>query len=418
MKIALICIILLTIITGVWFFVINDVPGNVPNVDHNTDLSFLMLPEQLTVEVVADKLDKPRVMIFDVRNRMLVSQTQADSVVIFDVQQNGSLVDNPRTLLSNLNNPHGLALYNARGKMYLYVAESDEVVRYVYNEDSGTVQESTRENIANLPDGDGHFTRTILIGSDLRIIPAVSGGVLDGLLKERIYISVGSSCNVCVESTFKRSAILDSDPEGTFTAEFAGGLRNSVFMAFHPVTGQLWATEMGRDHLGDNLPPDEVNIILPPVIGEPFGAKRFGWPYCYGDQVRDTSFDESGSRVDLPKDCTKTVKPSINLPAHSAPLGIAFFPATDLWPAEWHNDVLIALHGSWNRSEKVGYKVVRYDLDSQGKVQSGPHDFISGFLAGDGETVRGRPVDLKFGPDGGLYMSDDGAGVIYRITPK
>ena len=231
-------------------------------------------------------------------------------------------------------------------------------------------------------------------------------------------MSVGSSCDVCIEDTWKRAAILESDPAGNYTAEFAGGLRNSVFFTFHPKTKEIWATEMGRDNLGDDLPPDEINIIKVAGPEDKYGAKRYGWPFCYGDKVRDKKFNpEKVDRIDISSDCSTTTPPIIKIQAHSAPLGLAFVPANKGWPKEWEGDLLVALHGSWNRSEKVGYNVVRYDLDSGGNVLSQiPEDFISGWLVNG--KIYGRPVDLKFDSKGKLYISDDATGVIYKVNPK
>ena len=231
-------------------------------------------------------------------------------------------------------------------------------------------------------------------------------------------MSVGSSCDVCEENTWKRAAILESDPEGSYTAEFAGGLRNSVFFTFHPVTKEIWATEMGRDNLGDNLPPDEINIVRVAGPEQKFGARRYGWPFCYGNKVQDKKFNpDKWERIDVTNDCSQTESPVIEIPAHSAPLGLAFIPSNKGWPKEWAGDLLVAFHGSWNSSVPVGYKVVRYDLDVNGNVLSkDPVDFITGWLSADKKNVYGRPVDLKFGPDGALYVSDDATGVIYRMN--
>ena len=239
--------------------------------------------------------------------------------------------------------------------------------------------------------------------------------------KDKLYISVGSSCNVCVETaTWKRATILESDPEGNYTAELAGGLRNSVFFTFHPTTKEMWATDMGRDNLGDELPPDEVNIIKAAEPQDEYGAKRYGWPFCYGDKIKDKSFNPAKvERKDIPQDCSKTYSPSIEIPAHSAPLGLAFIDNKN-WPADWQHDLLVAYHGSWNRSEPRGYKIVRFELDETGnllqsKNQDGK-DFITGFY--DDKNTLGRPVDLKFGPDGALYISDDQTGTIYRVVAE
>ena len=265
----------------------------------------------------------------------------------------------------------------------LYIAEEDRIssVRL----DAKGFPEGDLQKIIGLPQGGRHYTRTIGFGPD-----------------GRLYMSIGSTCNVCVEQDDRVAKILSLNKDGSDFKEFAEGLRNSVFFQWHPVTDQMWATEMGRDMLGDDLPPDEINIISE--------GKDYGWPYCYGNNIHDTDFDGS---VEAGKRC-HTAEPSfIDIPAHSAPLGLAFIPPIKNWPEEYHYDLLIAYHGSWNRSVPTGYKIVRYDLDKNGGY-NGVNDFISGWLD-EGETVLGRPVDIIILEDGTMYISDDRAGVIYRV---
>lgn len=183
----------------------------------------------------------------------------------------------------------------------------------------------------------------------------------------------------------------------------ARGLRNSVFFTWHPVTQKLWATEMGRDNLGDNTPPDEINIIEE--------GKTYGWPNCYGKNIHDSEFDK---KVYVRNPCMEPFEtPStIDIPAHSAPLGLAFIPSNSDWPKEYWGNLLVAYHGSWNRSTPTGYKVVRHKFNEKGDYQ-GVEDFITGWLTPKG--ALGRPVDILVRPDGTLYLSDDKAGVIYKI---
>lgn len=386
----------------------------------NSSLSYLKLSEGFKMDIFAKNLEDPRVITFDSFGRILVSETKAGRVVLLEDKDKNGLAETKKTILSGLNKPHGLAFYSSGNTTYLYVAETQQVARYVYDVKNGAVTSDKGQNITNLPADGRHFTRTIVFGPNFRQAPII-GGFKEGqtLNPDKLYISVGSSCDVCVEdTTWKRAAILESDPAGSFTAEFAGGLRNSVFFAFHPKTKEIWATEMGRDNLGDNLPPDEVNIIKVAGPEDKFGAKRYGWPFCYGNRVKDKTFNpEKFQRIDISSDCSKTELPVIQIPAHSAPLGLAF--VTDKkWPSEWQNDLLVAYHGSWNSSVPVGYKIVRYNLDANGNVLSQKsEDFVSGWL-GDNGKVSGRPVDLKFGPDGALYISDDSAGIIYKVIPK
>ncbi|OGM98977.1 MAG: hypothetical protein A2915_03380 [Candidatus Yanofskybacteria bacterium RIFCSPLOWO2_01_FULL_41_34] len=427
-KILAIAVVFAAFVVFNWFYVQSPQESAIQEI-FNTDLSFLKLPESLKITIAAKNLDNPRVMVFDSKNRMLVSETKAGRVSVLEDKDKNGYFESGHILIENLRLPHGLDFYPSTdsrqvssGKTtYLYVAETQQIVKYAYDANTGKLIDGVGKNITNLPADGQHFTRTISFGPNFRKIPLLPGKKGNNTLVDiKLYISVGSSCDVCVEdTTWKRAAILESDPEGSYTAEFAGGLRNSVFFTFHPKTKEIWASEMGRDNLGDSLPPDEINIIKVAGSEDKFGAKRFGWPFCYGNRIKDKIFNpEKIKRIDLSADCAKTEPPIIEIPAHSAPLGLTFIPTDKGWPKEWAGDLLVAFHGSWNRSIAVGYKIVRYDLDANGKVLSQkPEDFISGWL-GDNGKISGRPVDLKFGPDGALYVSDDSAGIIYRVTLK
>lgn len=206
---------------------------------------------------------------------------------------------------------------------------------------------------------------------------------------------------MCNEEDDRRAKILIVNLDGTNIQEYAKGLRNTVFMAMNPNTKQLWGTDMGRDLLGDDLPPDEINIISE--------GKNYGWPVCYGKNIHDDNFDKN---TYIRNPCMEPLETAshVDLQAHSAPLGLAFVKGTSL-PTEFQNDLLVAFHGSWNRSEKTGYKIVRIQLDTQGNYLA-TEDFITGWLS---SKVLGRPVDIKVGPDKAVYISDDSAGVIYRL---
>ena len=388
------------------------------NID-DSSLPFLKLPDGFKIDIFAKDLENPRVIAFDPAGRALVSETKTGKVLMLKDSDNDGKAEDKVVILENLKQPHGLDFYTDLGKnTYLYVAETHQVARYSYDTKNSKILSQKGQNIiTTLPSEGRHFTRTIAFGPNFRKSQII--GTINTQVETKLYISVGSSCDVCVETTtWKRAAILESDPAGTYTAEFAGGLRNSVFFTFHPKTKEIWATEMGRDNLGDNLPPDEINIVKVAGSEDKFGAKRYGWPFCYGNKIRDIKFNpEKIERTDIPSDCSKTEPPAIEIPAHSAPLGLAFIPLNGGWPKEWEGDLLVALHGSWNSSVPVGYKIVRYDLDADGKVLSQkPIDFISGWFE-NGKTY-GRPVDLKFGPDGILYISDDATGNIYTVSAR
>ena len=292
-----------------------------------------------------------------------------------DRDQDGAADEVIAVIEDRRDSPHGLAFYGG----YLYLAEHGAVTRYPYLGDG--VLGETPELVTGLPFGRGHLSRTVGFSP--------SG---------KMYVSIGSSCNVCREADQRRAAVMEYNPDGSGARVFAEGLRNSVGLVFHPGTGEIWATENGRDNLGDDLPPDEVNIVR--------SGLNYGWPYCYGKKVPDLEFEDSDR-------CAATQESVHDLQAHSAPLGLRFIESAQ-FPEEWQGDLLVAYHGSWNRSIPTGYKVVR--LDVEGSEVVGEEDFIAGWLLEDGSSV-GRPVDLIFGPENGaLYISDDKAGVIYRVT--
>lgn len=380
----------------------------------DSDADFLKASEGFKISVFASKLEGPRVIAFDTAGRMVVSETEAGRIILLEDKDGDGKADNPQILLAGLNKPHGIDFYKDEksGKNYIYIAEAQQVARYEYDTTAGKII-SAGQNIASFKGPEGlNYTRTIAFGPDLRETPLLkkSGSEQIPLLKGttskiKLYISVGSSCDACLENSWKRGAMLESDPEGNYTAEFAGGLRNSVFFTFHPETGKIWATEIGRGGLGDNLPPDEINIVE--------ADKKYGWPFCYGGRIRDKSFNpEKIDRTDIPTDCSKTEVPVIEIPAHVTPLGLAFI-TSEKWPPEWRGNLLVALHGSKDGSQPVGYKIVRYHFDAEGKI-SGPFDFVGGWLAGN--KIYGRPVDLKFDKNGNLFVTDDSAGAIYKIS--
>lgn len=300
----------------------------------------LVIADGYSMEIFAKDIPNARVLAWDPKGKLLVSSPATGKV--FALPQKTVVVE-------GLNQPHGLAFKDGK----LYIAETDAIAVYDYDGKA-----TNRKKIIDLPGGGNHFSRTIGFGPD-----------------GKLYVSIGSSCNVCVEKDTRRASIMMFDGE---LKSYATGLRNSVFFIWKD--NEIWATEMGRDLIGDDVPPDEINIIKE--------GKFYGWPYCYGKNVQDTGSCEGA-------------EPSfIDLPAHSAPLGLAFDK----------NYLYVAYHGSWNRTVPTGYKIVRFDLNNNYEQS----DFITGWLQGD--AALGRPVDLLFDNKGNLYISDDKAGVIYKVT--
>ncbi len=346
-----------------------------PKIGEKTNLPFTLY-SGFNIGVFAKNLIGARDLEFTNDGTLIVSLTSSGKIVALSDTDNDGLADKTKTLISNLKRPHGLAYRDGK----LYVAEETAVSSFDWDEANWKL--TNKKLLFSLPAGGRHFTRSLVFDK--------SG---------KLYISIGSTCDVCAEKNPMHGSILISDPAGSAPRIYARGLRNSVFMTLNAKTDEIWATEMGRDFLGDDLPPDEVNIIK---------EEDYGWPICYGDKTHDTDFDKNVYTEDP---CFFTISPVYKIPAHSAPLGLTFIDSKQ-FPDDWQGDLLVAYHGSWNRSTPTGYKVVRMSIEG-GKVVSS-EDFLSGFISGN--QALARPVDLIFDKDGSLYISDDKAGYIFKVV--
>lgn len=346
------------------------------------------------VDVFADGVPGARDLITDSRGRLLVSQTGEGSVTALEDADGDGKAESSYVILDGLDGPHGLA-FDCRGMAanpgypcQLYVAEHDTLSRYSYDagEANAAPTVGPREELLELSAGAGdrHKTRSLLF------LPSPDDDTL--------LISVGSSCDAC-EDAGMRGKVMAYDVRTGRVTEYATGLRNAVFMAIHPANGRVYATEMGRDGLGDNLPPDEVNVLTK--------GGFYGWPWLYGASVRDQSFQPTSN----PLFVSEPRGSAYDVPAHSAPLGISFVPEEG-WPEGMWFDTVIAYHGSWNRSVPTGYKVVTVKLGAPGEGTE--TDFVTGFLTETGEKL-GRPVDVLALPGGVLYITDDQRGAVYRV---
>ena len=348
-------------------------------------LAGISMPDGFKIDVFAGDLDGslvsypgpnpgPRMMLL--RDGVLfVTIPNRGSVVALPDRDNDKKADEVITFIDNLNRPHGTDFYEG----WFYIAEENRVIKV--KEKGLKADKNTLEVlIDDLPAG-GHFTRTIKVH--------------DG----SIYLSAGSSCNVCYEKDERRGAITKCNLDGKECRVFAKGLRNAVGFVFHPITDRIYATDNGRDWLGEDLPPDEINLVEE--------GKNYGWPVCYGKNVHDTDFDKN---VYIRNPCMEPFEiPSlVDLQAHSAPLGLAFYYG-DSFPLEYRGRLFVAFHGSWNRKEPTGHKIVSIDMND-----FSVKDFATGWL--DGNNVLGRPVDIIAADDGSLFVSDDNAGLIYRIS--
>jgi glucose/arabinose dehydrogenase len=341
----------------------------------------IQAPEGFQVQLWADQVPNARLLHFTPAGDLLVSQPRRGQILLIRADADGDgRADGQRVLLDGLDRPHGLDLLGEQ----LYIAEASAIRRVGFSEDgpgSGRVVGRPVRLVDDLPEGGNHWSRTLRFGPD--------GG---------LYLSVGSSCNVCEEEDPRRAALLRFEPDGSGAQIFASGLRNSVGFDWQPGTNDLYATDNGRDLLGDDEPPCELNRIV--------RGGFYGWPYAHGNRKADPEFGEGHEdRI------TRSIPPAHEFAAHNAPLGITFVRQPDP-PAELAGAALVALHGSWNRSTKDGYKVVSLHWNERGEIEE--RDFLVGFNVA--EDVIGRPVDVAEGPDGAFYVSDDYAGAIYRVA--
>jgi glucose/arabinose dehydrogenase len=330
----------------------------------------LRVPPGFKISVFAGNLQGVRFMTLGPGNAVYASQPGSGLIVKLSDANHDGVVDSVVTIASGLKGPFGIAF---RGDT-MYVAEETAIKRF----DPGGKDPVTI--VRNIPGG-GHSTRTIVFGPD-----------------GKLYLAAGSSCNICDESDSMRAAVTQFNADGSGGRIFAKGLRNSVGMAFNPMTGELWSGNNDRDNLGDDVPPEHVNIIKE--------GRNYGWPQCYLPGKPNPEYRSA--------DCSRVEPPAITIQAHSAPLGIAFYTGTQ-FPRDYRGDAFLTLHGSWNRTVPTGAKVVRIKVDSGGHRAVGVDEFINGWQRPDGSRW-GRPVGLLVLPDGSLLVSDDYGGKIWRVS--
>jgi glucose/arabinose dehydrogenase len=335
----------------------------------------LHVPPGFKVELWAEGLDRPRQMALAPSGEVFVAEPRGNRISVW---RDGKKVS---TFAEDLDLPFGIAFHD----QWLYVGNTGSVVRFAYK--PGQTRASGKpEKIATLP-GRGynqHWTRNVIFSPD----------------GKKMYVTVGSETNVDVETEPMRAAISEFNPDGSGRRIYATGTRNPVGLAWS--RGTLWAAVEERDDLGDDLPPDYVTSIQP--------GGFYGWPYAYAGPNEDPR--RKGERPDLVK---KTIVPDVLVQAHSAVLGLIFYSGK-MFPPEYKGDAFVAFHGSWNRTRRTGYSVVRIRF-KDGKPVGGYEDFLTGFMLDpDKKEVWGRPVGLLELPDGSLLVSDDGGYKIWRVT--
>jgi glucose/arabinose dehydrogenase len=343
----------------------------VEGVRADVDLDDISLPPGFSIEVYA-KVPNARSLALGNDGVVFVSNRRGDSVYAIFPGSGGR--NRVFELNDDLNMPNGIAWY----KGDLYVAEMSRVL--VYRDIDNKLNNPPTPEVLDidLPTEKHHGWRYIGFGPD-----------------DHLYLSIGAPCNVCDRPGFGR--IDRMKPDGSEREIWAEGIRNSVGFTWHPDTGELWFTDNGRDMLGDDLPPDELNHA-------PTKGLHFGFPYCHGGEILDPKFGDG-------KDCDDYTAPARKLGAHVASLGVKFYTGT-MFPVEYQGLILIAEHGSWNRSKKAGYRISMLRMENG---QPASYDvFAEGWL--QGQIAEGRPVDLLVIGDGSLLVSDDANGVVYRIS--
>lgn len=339
----------------------------------------LKVARGLTVTEFA-KVPGARAMAVAPDGSVYVSLPRRGEIIrLVDANQDG-VAESQDVAVTGLNRPHGMAFRDG----WFYVANTDGVVRVRLGAD-GKAQ-GAPERVNEYSSGGGHWSRSILFGAD-----------------GAMYVSIGSTCNICEERSPDRAAVMRYDAAGRNGKVFSSGLRNAVGMALHPTTSEVWVTQHERDNLRPNhqdLPPEEINILR--------DGAHFGWPYCHSSRVPNPEFNDAAR-------CATTEPPALGMQAHSAPLGITFLDRATQLPAEYRGDALVAFHGSWNRDEPTGAKVVRIRVRDGRPVSY--EDFITGWQGANGRRW-GRPVDVVVHHDGSLLVSDDQAGLVLRVSQK
>jgi glucose/arabinose dehydrogenase len=339
-------------------------------------LSQITLPPGFTIEVFAADVANARSMTLSPGGVLFVGTRREGKVYAIVDRDKDNRADRVYTIASGLNMPNGVAFRDGS----LYVAEVSRILRY--DDIEANLESPPKPAVVHdtLPTERHHGWKFIAFGPD-------------GLL----YVPVGAPCNICESEDPRFASITRMKPDGSGFEVFAHGVRNTVGFDWHPATRELWFTDNGRDMMGDDVPPDELNHA-------PKAGMHFGYPYCHGGTIKDPEFGDK-------RPCSAFTPPAQKLGPHVAAIGMRFYTGT-MFPAEYRNHIFIAEHGSWNRSTPIGYRVMLVKLDGNKAVSYEP--FAEGWLQGG--KAWGRPADVLVMPDGALLVSDDSAGVIYRIS--
>ncbi len=340
-------------------------------------LEKLKLPAGFNITLFADDVPNARSLTLGEQGIIYVGTRQAGKVYALKDNNNDGKSDQRYVLASGLNMPNGVAYKDGA----LYVAETNRIIRYanIANHLNNPPQPTIIYD--QLPSDTHHGWKYLRFGPD-----------------NKLYTAVGAPCNICEPTKDIYTSLVRLNADGSGFEILARGIRNTVGFDWSPTSKQLFFTENGRDYLGDDLPPDELNLWTEK-------GQHFGYPYCHAGTIADPEFGQTQS-------CTKFVAPAWKFKAHIAPLGARFYTGAQ-FPEQYSNQLFIAQHGSWNRTEPQGYQVVSLSFKEGKPVSETP--FIQGWLTQQGE-VLGRPTDILQLPDGSLLISDDTLGAIYKVS--
>ena len=344
--------------------------------EKNLPLDFIKLPPGFKIELYAKNVPYARSMVLGEKGALFVGTRTAGNVYALVDEDHDNRADKIYLIAKGLTAPNGVAFKNGS----LYVAEINRVIRFDNIEDHLADPPAPVVVNDSFPKDMAHGWKYLAFGPD-----------------GKLYVPVGVPCNICLKDDKRYGTIMRMDANGSGLEVFASGIRNTVGFDWDPQTKELWFTDNGRDELGDDIPPDELNHA-------PQAGMHFGFPFCHGKNILDPEFG-------LDKKCTDYTSSEQELGPHVASLGMKFYTGS-MFPEEYHNQIFIAEHGSWNRSHKIGYQISLVRIKDGKAVSYEP--FAQGWL--QGEKPWGRPVDVFVMPDGALLVSDDFAHVIYRIT--
>jgi glucose/arabinose dehydrogenase len=366
----------------------------------------LKVPAGFEVKLFASGLTQPRLLRVAPNGDIFVAESAANRIRVLRPASNGASAGATETFASGLSQPFGIAFYPADNPQWVYVGNTDSVVRFPYRAGDMKARGPAEVIVPKLPSG-GHWTRDIAFSKDgAKMFVAVGSlsnvaegmGKLDGAALRQW--EQQRSAGAAFGNETDRAGVLVFDPQGKNQKVYATGIRNCVGLAVNPTTGDLWCSTNERDGLGDDLPPDYITRVR--------DGGFYGWPWYYAGAHEDPR--HKGERPDL-KD--KVIVPDVLIQPHSASLQLAFYTGTQ-FPAEFRGSIFAAEHGSWNRSTRTGYKIIRAIVNDG--VPTGEYeDFVTGFVIDDA-SVWGRPVGVATASDGSLLFSEDGNGTIWRVS--